>query len=307
MSGRTDLTVRFLTAIVPLIFIGAGIQQSNHSYAVRDVISRARLFGEGIFSVPEWHDGAGIFTSDGRRLYFTRADEKFTRSRVYYSDFADGEWSAPQLAPFSNSDYDAGCRFTPDGRVLFTSQRPTLNKEISDAWNIWMAKRSKGEWTTPQIMPAPINSNKSDCCAVVVGNNVIYFSSDRDGSWDIYRAAANRKGEFEITKLDSSVNSSGGEWPSFVDSRERFMLFSSIRPGGLGGDDVYISYRRNGRWSQAENLGAMVNTDAFEDSAVISPDGRYFFWSSMRSIGGGKANSNIYQIDLSALGLKIER
>ena len=39
--------------------------------------------------------------------------------------------------------------------------------------------------------------------------------------------------------------------------------------------DLYISYRtKNGRWTEHENLGKRVNTDAWESSPSLSPDKR---------------------------------
>ncbi|MBI4752429.1 MAG: PD40 domain-containing protein [Acidobacteria bacterium] len=92
-----------------------------------------------------------------------------------------------------------------------------------------------------------------------------------------------------LTKFD--------EWPSYVDPRERFILLSSTRPGGFGGDDLYVAVRENGHWSAAQNLGPLVNSFGFEDSAVISPDRMTLFYSS-RSY---HTLSQMYQIRIAVL------
>ena len=100
------------------------------------------------------------------------------------------------------------------------------------------------------------------------------------------------------------------------------MIFTSDRPGGRGGSDLYVSYRRGDRWSKPVNLGEPVNSAADELSPRNSPDGEYFFWASCRSFAEGTRNraweypellarlrrtrnglGDLYQIDRSALGI----
>ena len=47
--------------------------------------------------------------------------------------------------------------------------------------------------------------------------------------------------------------------------------------------DIYVSFRlSSGNWSQAVNLGRVVNSEKEENFAAISPDGKYLFFSSSR-------------------------
>jgi hypothetical protein len=39
------------------------------------------------------------------------------------------------------------------------------------------------------------------------------------------------------------------------------MLFSSNRPGGIGGYDLYYSLFKKGNWSTPVNLGSKINTE----------------------------------------------
>ena len=50
------------------------------------------------------------------------------------------------------------------------------------------------------------------------------------------------------------------------------------RKEGLGQDDVYISFRKNGAWSKPVNLGAPVNTAVYEDGAIVTPDKKYLLF-----------------------------
>ena len=95
------------------------------------------------------------------------------------------------------------------------------------------------------------------------------------------------------------------------------------RPDGLGGFDLFVSYRENGKWSKAQNLGIPINSAADELSPKITRDGKYFFWTSARSNfgnapdrplssadffkrlrGAGNGLGDIYYIDFQLLKLK---
>ena len=47
--------------------------------------------------------------------------------------------------------------------------------------------------------------------------------------------------------------------------------------------DLYISVRRNGHWTPARHLEHAINSFAEEEFPFLTPDGRYFFFSSERS------------------------
>ena len=96
------------------------------------------------------------------------------------------------------------------------------------------------------------------------------------------------------------------------------------RPDGHSGSgDLYISYQRDGVWTKAQNLGDEINSHREEYSPKISPDGRYFFFSSTRGRrppekamnysellawlrGTRNGLGDIYQVDLSSLRLQTE-
>jgi hypothetical protein len=52
------------------------------------------------------------------------------------------------------------------------------------------------------------------------------------------------------------------------------LVFQSRRPGGAGGSDLWFSKLENGRWAEAVNAGAAINTAADEFDGKLSPDGR---------------------------------
>ncbi|HXB41266.1 MAG TPA: OmpA family protein [Bacteroidia bacterium] len=108
-------------------------------------------------------------------------------------------------------------------------------------------------------------------------NNKIYESDLKDGSWS------------NTHLLDENINSPAGiQNHASISRDERIIYFSSDRPGGFGGLDIYKSEKQaNGNWSPAVNLGPVVNTKDDDDSPFISEDGQTLYYSSKGLPGYG--------------------
>jgi len=66
----------------------------------------------------------------------------------------------------------------------------------------------------------------------------------------------------------------------------RIMYFSSNRPGGQGGFDIYVSYNKGGKWSYPENLGDKINTPGNEVTPFFDGQQLYFSSDYMMGLGG---------------------
>jgi len=67
------------------------------------------------------------------------------------------------------------------------------------------------------------------------------------------------------------------------------LYFFSDRPGGFGGNDLYVSHRdrKTGQWGAAENLGPLLNTPYDDSSAWLTYGGHALYFSSDRPDGQG--------------------
>ena len=76
------------------------------------------------------------------------------------------------------------------------------------------------------------------------------------------------------------------------------LYFSSSRPGGQGGIDIWVSQRAtlSSAWGAPQNLGATLNTSGTEAPTHISPDGREMFIQTNRPGGlpGGTNGTDIW-------------
>ncbi len=57
------------------------------------------------------------------------------------------------------------------------------------------------------------------------------------------------------------------------------LYFSSDMKGGLGGNDIYTSQLKDGRWSKPQNLGEDINTSQNEIFPYLHHDGSLYFSS----------------------------
>jgi len=98
----------------------------------------------------------------------------------------------------------------------------------------------------------------------------------------------------EPVNLGPLVNSSALDANAGVSPDEHTLYFISNRPGGLGGNDIWMAQRQclQCDWEAPVNLGVPINSDLGDGAPTISEDGRLLFFFSARS--GGLGNTDIY-------------
>ena len=120
-----------------------------------------------------------------------------------------------------------------------------------------------------------------------------YYPTISDAGWmyftggdnDIYKVDLNKAGELSPLKLDSMINTERAEYNSFIAPDESYLIFTSFGHGeGFRGGDLWISFKSaDGNWELPRNLGPGVNTMAHEFCPMLSPDGKYLFFTSNRN------------------------
>lgn len=134
----------------------------------------------------------------------------------------------------------------------------------------------------------------------------LIFSSDIDGKFDIYEAAI-PVGQSPLQFLSQS-NSKTSQKVAFNTSSNDHMpfvygdllVFSSDRPGGLGGYDLYYSQKTANGWSEPVNFGPKINSEFDEYRPVVSEhpefDNRLMIFSSNRP--GGLGGFDLYFVGI---------
>lgn len=91
------------------------------------------------------------------------------------------------------------------------------------------------------------------------------------------------------TNLGPVVNSAVNDLTPAVSKNGLSLFFQSNRPGGFGGNDLWVSQRadKDGPWGAPTNLGATINTAAQDGAPALSRDGHWMFLNSDRPGGFG--------------------
>ncbi|GAB4511300.1 MAG: hypothetical protein Tsb004_15530 [Allomuricauda sp.] len=259
---------------------------------------KSQILAKGIISTDTDHESIAFISKNHDEIIFTRSSRDFKTSSLYHSSYK-GEWTEPKKILLSGNTYEAGLAFSPDmKKAFFTNKMPIEDKVYKDQWNIWQVDAlSTQDFRTESAKPltGPINSDNMECCLTMNSNGTTLFSSNRDGSWDIYEATYSSGVFKNIKKLDQGINSDQyDEWPSFINDEETIILFSSIRKDGIGGDDIYYVKNSKGGWSEPELFNESFNSAFYEDGAIIAPDKNYFLFSSWKPSLFSKDVSNIY-------------
>ncbi len=74
---------------------------------------------------------------------------------------------------------------------------------------------------------------------------------------------------------------------AFLSIDEKYLFFSSDRPGGFGGMDLYVSKRKGSDWDEPVNLGPEINTAGNELFPYMHADSTFLFASDGRDGIGG--------------------
>ena len=248
----------------------------------------------------------GVFTPDGREFFFTRLIDGV--DTIHHSLFENGKWGDPQpllLFPDRARAVAVDMAVSPGGRSLyFLGQYPREGKTGSD---IWVSRRSGEGWSTAQKVPLPISTPAEELYPVLVADRSLYFISNReDGKlYQLYRAQRNDDGSFHPpVKVPLPIaDEQFGTGDTYVAPDESYLVFASRRPPSQGNGDLFVSFRqKDGTWGTPASLGAAVNTADHEFCPMVTPDGRYLFFS--RRVGATWETTtagDVYWVDAKIL------
>lgn len=112
----------------------------------------------------------------------------------------------------------------------------------------------------------------------VIGRNEdFYVAKYKNNKWQ------------KANALEGYINTKSNEGAQTVTASGSLMYFTACgRADSYGSCDIYYSEKINGKWSQAKNVGNVINSSAWEAQASISADGSELFFVSNRKSGKGK-------------------
>lgn len=198
------------------------------------------------------HESNSVFTKDGRKMYFTRNNynngkkgkdkNKVSHLQIFSADFENGKWTNVKSLPFNSDE--------------FSTEHPALSPD----------------------------------------EKTLYFASDMPGSlgsFDIYSIEINAESFRKPINLGTTINTKHKEQFPFI-SEDGKLYYSSNGKLGFGSLDVFVSELKDGKFSEAVNVGFPVNSSYDDFAYTINPATNEGYFSSNRP--GGKGGDDIYQI-----------
>ena len=202
-----------------------------------------------------------------------------------------------------------------DGQLLIDQRSAELESGIALQERISAAGLSgleKFTWSEPVNLGSPVNTSAIEIMPTLSQDErSLYFVSDRDGGlggtdiWVSRRKSIDSPWETPVN-LGAVVNTPGNEADPALSSDGRRLFFSSNRPGGHRGLDIYVSHRGNPNddfgWGPPVNLGPQVNSmvgDRSADYTVGAPNTPALLYFTR---GQGLVQSKIYSAPITPSG-----
>jgi outer membrane protein OmpA-like peptidoglycan-associated protein len=235
-----------------------------------------------------------LVTSNRKRGFLIRVVDPQTHHNcydVYQVKEGTNERKCSSLVPGKiNSRFHDGPVAISKGNEMLLITRSDFQKGrakkdtiVYSGLRVMSAQKKNGKWS--QLQPLPFNGAEFSCAhaALSEDGSQLYFSSDMPGGYggmDIYRSELKNGKWSQPENLGSSINTTGDEVFPFLRDEGSLYFASNGRPG-LGGLDLFVAFRKEAGWADAQNLGRPINSPA-DDFAMV------WNWNQ----GNGQLSSN---------------
>jgi len=219
--------------------------------------SKPKAFLPEIFeNYPNVRDIA--ISPDGNEIYFTVDDLKSRIAVIAYITKNKDGWSEPKTVSFTGNYRDLEPAFSYEGdRLYFVSNRPVESTSITPKdYDIWYVDKTEIGWSKAKNIGSPVNTEGHEFYPSVTKKGDLYFTTERVnavGREDIFVSRLEDGIYQEPIPINGGVNTKYFEFNAFVAPDESYLIFSAQRPKeGLGGSDLYISYKKDNSWGKAK-------------------------------------------------------
>ncbi len=235
----------------------------------------------------ETDDFAPSPTQHGRMLIIS--SERSGKQQLYGMERSSSGWNSPKRlsGDVNDGDHVGAASVTSDGQTMvFSAFRHSVDGQ--GRTDLYMAKKSGGQWTNVQNLGGTVNSSAYDAQpAISADGRVIVFASDRSGGMggtDLYITELTSQGWSAARPLEGA-NSGANEMSPIINADGKTITFASDRPGGSGGFDIYVARLDNSKASNVRNAGAPINTMADELFYASIPNSNQAFFARTTAEG----------------------
>ncbi|MFT5297741.1 MAG: hypothetical protein ACI9YH_003780 [Colwellia sp.] len=244
------------------------------------------VFAQGIVSINGRYEFGISFSPDLDEMYFSVQKNSDVPAAIYFSKLEDKKWT-----PFKKANFTKGKKagemepnVSYDGnKIYFTA----YNADFTDT-SIWYVNRLNNGWSDAIKLDSPLNEHDV-MTSTLAKNGDLYYSNLSKGFKTYY--APNIKGKypkFQEAEIDFGVH-------AFISPSQDYLIVDALNKEDKNQKaDFYVYFKKkDGAWTKPINLGITVNSTFDERVAIVTPDGKYLFFSRYNEEGG---ISNFYWV-----------
>lgn len=192
--------------------------------------------------------------------------------------------------------------FTADGNTMIFTRRDGYDENFYTS-----TLQPDGAWGSAEYLHG-VNTSQNEGAQAINADGVwlVFTACNRrndgsQGSCDLYWSQQKDGQWTKPVPFSSAVNSTDWDAQPSISPDSKTLFFSSTRPGGKGGKDLWFTTRQPGsRWSEPQNLGLEINTPGDEQTPFLHPDGQTLYFTSNGLPGMGE--NDLYLVRRNADG-----
>lgn len=205
--------------------------------------------------------------------------------------------------PFNGPDSDLGPAFYDEGLVFGSVRRKANNLAFYD---LYFIRPTQTDPFTSRIISYDSIEVFSHHLSTEANQAIVTFNEYGDEMYFTRNQVAPKNNSRAIRRLEILMARQlmGGLWgapeamrfnspefscahPALSPDGQR-LFFTSDRPGGFGGKDIYVCHRQGESWGEPINLGPNINTEGDELYPYFHAEGDLYFASDSRPGLGGQ-------------------
>jgi len=210
-------------------------------------------FEDGIFSIPEKLKGQlnqeknnqAYITFESEEVAYISTFEQYSRQslmNIFTSYFKKNEWTKPILLNnLATESFIGQPTISPDKQFMIFVSNNGSEQVDTDFWISY--KESNGNWAEATPINV-LNTSGNELTPFLATNDTLYFASNGWGGlggYDIFYSVfinGTWQKPYPLTDLNTEFDES-----DFTILPNGYAVFSSNRPGGLSGFDLYLTKR----------------------------------------------------------------
>lgn len=252
-----------------------------------------------------------VISPNGDSLFFDRKDHPFNTGDQINDDIwvavrsQTGVWKKAKNVgrPLNNFGHNFAFGMTRNGnRILLGNvYEPDGNMSAGVSY----ADRKADGWKNPRRLKIADYYNENKYSEFFISNDeetivLAVERKDTRGNKDLYVSFKEKSGKYsEPINMGDGINTASTEMSPFLGYNERLLFFSSGGRISHGGYDLYVSYRIDDtwtNWTDAVNLGPLLNSESWDAYFMYPKTQEYAFISSDRKGSMGKTDLYILRL-----------